>query len=112
MNITLSEDSPIVKIKINGQINLYNVGELKDVLQKEVDKGFFLYMIDMKLVNYVDSSGVGAFILHLNNLKKLDGKMALFNIDDTVRIVFEMTKLNNFFQIFDNDKDAENYLKA
>lgn len=110
MTITMGENDSIVKMKINGQINLYNVGELKETFIREIDKGFTKFMIDMKLVNYVDSSGVGAFILHLNNLKKIEGKMALFNIDDTVRIVFEMTKLTNFFQIFDNDKDAERYL--
>jgi anti-sigma B factor antagonist len=112
MNITLSENDSIVRMKVNGQINLYNVTEMKEIFQKELDKGFRFFMIDMKLVNYVDSSGVGAFILQLNSLKKIDGKLALFNIDDTVRIVFAMTKLNNFFQIFDSEKEAENYLKA
>lgn len=112
MTITMSEDDSIVKMKVNGQINLYNVGELKETFRKEIDKGFTRFMIDMKLVNYVDSSGVGAFILHQNSLKKIEGKMALFSVDDTVRIVFEMTKLTNFFQIFDNDKDAEKYLRA
>lgn len=112
MTITMSEDGAVVRMKINGQINLYNVGELKETLMKEIDKGFTKFMIDMKLVNYVDSSGVGAFILHMNNLKKIEGKLALFNIDDTVRIVFEMTKLNNFFHIFENDKEAERYLQS
>ena len=112
MTITMSEDGTIVRMKVNGQINLYNVGELKETFMKEIDKGFSRFMIDMKLVNYVDSSGLGAFIYHLNNLKKIEGKMALFYVDDTVRIVFEMTKLNNFFQIFDSEKDAEHYLSA
>lgn len=112
MTITMSEDGAIVRMKVNGQINLYNVGELKETFMKEIDKGFSRFMIDMKLVNYVDSSGLGAFIYHLNNLKKVEGKMALFYVDDTVRIVFEMTKLNNFFRIFDNEKDAEHYLSA
>lgn len=112
MNISLLEKDSIVFLKINGQINLYTVTDLKEVFQKELEKGFTKYMLDMKMVHYVDSSGVGAFILHVNNLKKHDGKMAMYNIDDTVRVVFAMTKLNNFFSLFDNEKDALNYIAS
>ncbi len=112
MTINFREDDSIAILRVNGQINLYNVTELKDVFQKALDKGLSRFLIDMKMVNYVDSSGVGAFILHLNNLKKIEGKMAFCNIDNNVRVLFEMTKLNNFFQIFEKDDEAYKYLKS
>jgi anti-anti-sigma factor len=45
-------------IAVSGEIDLYNVSELKKVLFSVTDGNYKSVVVDMKNVNYMDSSGI------------------------------------------------------
>ncbi|PKL16943.1 MAG: anti-sigma factor antagonist [Spirochaetae bacterium HGW-Spirochaetae-5] len=93
---------------MSGEIDLYNAPEIKDIINKLIEQKRYNVVINLKDVTYIDSSGIGALISSLSNLKKYQGGLKIINVFASVRKVFELTKLTSFFDIYDNEDDSVN----
>ena len=106
MDITKKTHEDIVILEIVGEIDLYNAPEIKDIISKLIEERSYNVIIDLEKVSYIDSSGIGALISSLSNLKKYHGGLKIINVYASVRKVFELTKLTSFFEIYDSEKEA------
>ncbi len=106
MEITQRERDAIVILDIQGEIDLYNAPEIKDTIQKLIEEQKYNIIINLEKVSYIDSSGIGALISSLSNLKKYQGSLKIINVYASVKKVFELTKLTSFFEIFDSEDEA------
>jgi anti-sigma B factor antagonist len=106
MEINQRETNDIVILDITGEIDLYNAPEIKDIINKLVEEQKYNVIINLEKVTYIDSSGIGALISSLSNLKKYQGGLKIINVFASVRKVFELTKLTSFFEIFDSEDEA------
>lgn len=93
-------------LDIQGEIDLYNAPEIKDTIQKLIDAQKYNIIINLEKVSYIDSSGIGALISSLSNLKKYQGGLKIINVYASVKKVFELTKLTSFFEIYDTEEEA------
>ncbi len=66
MEITRRESGNIVILDINGEIDLYNAPEIKDVIAKLIEEQKYYTIINLEKVSYIDSSGIGALISSLS----------------------------------------------
>jgi anti-sigma B factor antagonist len=106
MEITQRENGGIVIMDIQGEIDLYNAPEIKDNIQKLIEAQKYNIIINLEKVSYIDSSGIGALISSLSNLKKYQGGLKIINVYASVKKVFELTKLTSFFEIYDSEEEA------
>ncbi len=106
MDITKKAKGDITILEIVGEIDLYNAPEIKDIITKLIEDRNYNVIIDLEKVSYIDSSGIGALISSLSNLKKYHGGLKIINVYASVRKVFELTKLTSFFEIFDSEEEA------
>ncbi len=100
MEIKEREKNGIVILDIVGEIDLYNAPDIKGYVLKKIEMQRYNVIINMQDVSYIDSSGIGALISGLSNLKKYQGSLKITNIHDSVKKVFELTKLTSFFEIY------------
>jgi len=89
-------------------IELINAPEIKDIINKLIEERKYNVVINLEKVSYIDSSGIGALISSLSNLKKYQGGLKIINVFASVRKVFELTKLTSFFEIFSSEEEAIN----
>jgi anti-sigma B factor antagonist len=106
MDINKRAKADITILDITGEIDLYNAPEIKDIINKLIEEQKYNVIINLEKVSYIDSSGIGALISSLSNLKKYQGGLKIINVYASVRKVFELTKLTSFFEIFDSEDDA------
>lgn len=106
MDISSRVKGEVVILDISGEIDLYNAPEIKDIINKMIEQKKYNVIINLKSVTYIDSSGIGALISSLSNLKKYQGGLKIINVFASVRKVFELTKLTSFFDIFENEDEA------
>jgi len=106
VTINIEEKSSVIILKIDGEVDLYNAPQIKDTVRKQIDQGKNAVLIDLGGVSYIDSSGIGALISSLSNLKKAGGILKICNIHGSVKKVFELTKLTGFFEIFEQREQA------
>lgn len=106
MDIQIREKSDVIILDVNGEIDLYNAPEIKESISKLIERQKFNIVVNLANVSYIDSSGIGALISSLSNLKKFNGTMKIINLSGSVRKVFELTKLTSFFEIYDSEAEA------
>jgi anti-sigma B factor antagonist len=92
-------------IAINGEVDLYNVSELKKSLFSITDGTYKSVVVDMKDLNYMDSSGIGALVAGQKKMKAHQGSFALLNINDDVLNILKLATLDKFFKIYESEDD-------
>jgi anti-anti-sigma factor len=61
-----------------------------------------LWVIDMAAVDFIDSSGICALVGGLNAARHRGCRLVICNLSATVRLIFELTQLDQLFEIFDS----------
>lgn len=61
-----------------------------------------LWVIDMAHVDFIDSSGLCALVGGLNAARHRGCRLVICNLSVTVRLIFEITQLDQLFEIFDS----------
>jgi anti-sigma B factor antagonist len=105
MKPRIRTNGEIYIIDITGEIALYDANQLKELITKMIEKKVERFIINVKEVRTIDSSGIGAFIFIASTLKKMDCKLAVVNVQGAVKAVLEKTKLSGYFPLYtDMDK--------
>ncbi len=71
-----------------------------------MDDGQRLVVLDLEAVPFMDSSGLGVLVAAHRRLTALGGRIALANAASTLRKVFELTRTNRLFKLYDAVSDA------
>ena len=74
------------------------------LIESNVSRNFIL---DFSKVEFVDSSFIGALVSGLKKITNMKGDLKLVGLQPSVRVMFELTRLNKVFEIFDNIADAQ-----
>ena len=111
MSVENKNHGVAIVLKISGEIDLYNAMDFKDTIKARADENKNV-VLNMKGVTYIDSSGIGSIIASFSDVKKAGGTLKLCEINDAVKQIFELTKLESFFEIFESEELAlESYKK-
>lgn len=105
MDIELKDHGEHKIIEVSGEVDLYNVSELKKALFSVTDGSHQSVVVDMQYVNYMDSSGIGALVAGQKKMKAHNGKFALMNIHDDVLNILKLATLDKFFKIYESEDD-------
>jgi anti-sigma B factor antagonist len=105
MQMTKRVKDGIEILAIKGELDLSNVGVVKTIIDREVASGKINLVIDMKDLEYIDSSGIGVFINTMNKIRALSGKFVLMALKDSVSRIFNLTKLTSFFIIIKEETE-------
>ena len=107
MSIQVSEKKGIVIIRLSGKImGGPEASEINNQINNLIDQGKIKIIIDMKEVDWVNSSGLGILIGAITTLKNNDGQLSLTNISDRVYNLLRITKLQSLFSIYPNLETA------
>ena len=63
-------------------------------------------ILDMSLVQFVDSSGLGAILNLVRDTLERDGRIAICSPQPSVRVLFRMVQLSKLVTIFDGKDPA------
>ncbi len=89
----------VTVIHLDGQLVIGNRNELKDLLQERVAAGDRRFVLDFGHTGYIDSSGLGALVTSARRLREQGGDLRLAGLNDDLRSLFELTKLDTLFAI-------------
>ncbi len=104
MNVNDKEEHTVIRLP--QEINLYNASIIKEGVLSAVSKGTKRIVIDFSDVLYIDSSGIGSLIFARTNVIQNNCQLRIACIKDSVKKVFELTKLTSIFAIFDTVQEA------
>jgi anti-sigma B factor antagonist len=105
MSFWVAKDGETVVVGIEGQLVTANRQELKQLVLDEVERGERLFRIDCTDAGYIDSSGLGVLVSLAKKIRETRGELSLANLNDDLRHMFELTKLDTLFRIDDTRGD-------
>ena len=107
MRFTLKKDkSGVVVVGVEGQLIVGNRQELKQKVLDALEEGSRKFIIDFSKTGYIDSSGLGVLVSLSKKIREQGGELRLANLNDDLKTLFELTKLDTLFQIADTRERA------
>ncbi len=91
----------VTVVRVDGQLIVGNRQELKQLIHEGLEAGERKFVIDCTHTGYIDSSGLGALVTISKKVRESGGDMRLAGLNDDLRSLFELTKLDTLFQISD-----------
>jgi anti-sigma B factor antagonist len=106
MNFEVTKEGDVTVVEVTGQLIVGNRQELKDDVIKLLDDGERKFLIDFRDTAYIDSSGLGVLVSLSKKIREKGGEMRLSNLNEDLRTLFELTKLDTLFVIADSRDQA------
>jgi anti-sigma B factor antagonist len=110
MSFTMTKHGNVVVVDVDGQLIVGNRQELKQKVLDELEKGERKFLIDFARTGYIDSSGLGVLVSLSKKIREQAGELRLADLNNDLKTLFELTKLDTLFQIADNrDRGLESF---
>jgi len=98
--------SNVTVVTVEGQLIVANRQDLKQIVQDALDRGAKRFIIDFTPTAYIDSSGLGALVSISKRVREAGGELRLAGLNEDLRSLFELTKLDTLFHIADTPAEA------
>lgn len=106
MGLTSSQHHDVTLIRIDGQLTVGNRQELKTAVQEALDRSGRKLLLDCTATGYIDSSGLGALVTIARRAREAGADMRLAGLNEDLRSLFELTKLDTLFEIYPDTEHA------
>jgi len=100
------EDKGVVVLGVDGQLIVGNRHELKQKVLEALEQGERKFLIDFTSTGYIDSSGLGVLVSLSKKIREVGGELRLAGLNEDLRTLFELTKLDSLFAIADTADEA------
>src|SRR4051794_28399802 len=100
-----SSDNPHV-LPLEGEIDLHISPRVAESLGGMIRQKPARLVVDLSRVTYIDSSGLAVLIEGMQNMEGYGGKLVLAGLQENVRPIFEIARLDQVFIIFPDVKAA------
>ncbi len=89
-------------VEFVGDISTYNVSKFKNMLFDLIAENHRSIIIDMRNLNFLDSSGISALMAGQKKMNALQGRFGLLNVSPEIMQVIVLATLDNFFTIYED----------
>jgi anti-sigma B factor antagonist len=87
-------------LSLDGDIDLHVSPAVTESLNAMIKKKPEQIVIDLSRATYIDSAGVAALILAMQEVEAYGGKFFLSGLPETIRSIFETSRLDRIFRVF------------
>ena len=106
MSFDVKKQGDVTIIDVEGQLIVGNRQELKQKVLTELEAGARKFLIDFSSTGYIDSSGLGVLVSLSKKIREQSGELRLANLNEDLRTLFELTKLDTLFHIASDREEA------
>ena len=106
MAFQVQKSDDVTVVDVDGQLIVGNRQELKQRVLQELEQGERKFVIDFAQTGYIDSSGLGVLVSLSKKIREQGGELRLSSLNEDLRTLFELTKLDTLFRITDTKEQA------
>ena len=104
--MTFTLERQVIVFKPEGRMDLQGGNTLSEKIDSVVPHPEQFWVIDLQLVDFMDSSGLVGLVRGLKIARQSNCRLVLCNITAPVRLVLELTHLDSVFEIFNTYEDV------
>jgi anti-sigma B factor antagonist len=95
---------------LSGRFDAYEVPAVKKWFEEH--PSITDMIVNLEGVTFIDSSGIAMLVKGLKQCRQNDGELYITNLQQAVRIIFELTRLDKAFRIMDEEQEAMTAIKG
>ena len=111
LSIDVRKIDDIVIVAASGHFSTEEGTLFRNTVKRYLDDGARKFILNLRGVLYIDSSGFGELLKTYATLRKIEGEVVFMNPSKMVKDLLEITKLSTVFRIFDEESKAVAHLK-
>ena len=108
MNFETEKIHNIIIVKLQGALEVSIQTLLKEKLQDIAAQNDNDVVLDFSNVEFIDSACLGALVALLKRLREHKGDIKMACLTDDVRSIFQITRLDRVFDLFETKEEAVN----
>ena len=106
MNTRTNEDGSVSILQLGGRFDAYEVSTVKSWLDQKTTRKPAQVVVNLSGVNFIDSTGLATFVQGMKHCRNHEGDMHICGLQQQVRLIFELTRLDRAFRIFSEETEA------
>ena len=93
-------------LELNGRVDAVADHFVEDLLQMVQNE--LKILVDCSNLNYINSSGLRAFLTVVKNVGKFNGRFVICNLPENIKEIFKISGFLQVFEVYDTYEDAFN----
>jgi anti-sigma B factor antagonist len=106
MELTFRNQPPVKILNLSGSFINTTVAPARQWLEDATADRPAYIVIDLSAVRFMDSTGLSTLVFAMKRARALRGDVRVCGLQQPVRMIFEMTRLDQIFEIFSQVDDA------
>jgi anti-sigma B factor antagonist len=103
---TITVGSDCALIRVAGEIDVYSAPQLREAILGLIGTGVSHVIADLRAVDFLDSTGLGAIVGGHKRLRTNDGSLVLAASPDRIVRLFRITGLDRAFSLYPSVPEA------
>lgn len=93
-------------LALTGTLDISKQSRFREEILKNLGADLFRVVLDFKGVSFIDSACLGVLVSLLRKLKAQGGDVRISNPQEEVRSIFQITRMDRLFRVFDQVDEA------
>jgi anti-sigma B factor antagonist len=106
LRVSTEEQDGRILIKVAGELDLASAPRIEEALRAAEEKGPALLVLDLRELDFMDSTGLRAILAADARAREADRRVAVVQGNENIRRVFEVTRLYDRVEIVDDPDEV------
>lgn len=106
MELKLRSADNVKILELAGRFDTYTAGEVRQWIEEATKTEPANIVVNLQGVDFVDSTALATLVQGVKNCRQLNGDLRLCEVQQSVRMVFELTRLDRFFEVYPQETEA------
>lgn len=99
-------NGPISVLQLKGRFDAHEVEPVNAWLAEQIKGDSVRIIINLEGVNFIDSTALSTLVRGLKLCREKNGDVHVCSLQQPVRVIFELTRLDKAFDIFATEEEA------
>ncbi len=92
-------------VEVEGDIDYFSVSELKNSIFSLINDKVRSIILDLKDVEYMDSSGIGLIVTAYKVMNGYGGRIALLHVQEDILALLKLATVDSIMKIYESAND-------
>lgn len=96
----------VLVLELDGRFDTQTVPSVRELIRNATSGEPAQLVVNLDGVHFVDSTALSALVEGMKRSRQIGGDLRLCNLQQPVRMIFELTRLDRAFEIFTSEEEA------
>jgi anti-sigma B factor antagonist len=106
LSLAIREVAGRTVVDVRGEVDVYTSALLRERLVEVIDRGPGTVVVNLRRVDFLDSTGLGVLVGALKRLRMAGGDLSLVCANEKLLKIFRITALDRVFALYDTVEAA------